>query len=50
MAVGKCEDCGRGQELPSAESGLYWLGWCLFCVDNHTRAEKLARVIERRPY
>lgn len=48
--IGYCEDCGRGQELPPATSGLYWLGWCLGCVDNHSRAEKLARVRQRRPH
>ena len=47
--IGYCEDCGRGQYLPSAESGLYWIGWCLICVDNHSRAEKIGRIQARRP-
>lgn len=47
--IGYCEDCGSAQELPSFKSGIWWAGWCLRCVGNHSWAEKTERIADRRP-
>ena len=46
-SIGTCEDCGRRQEIPA---GIWWAGWCLGCVDNHSLREKIDRIAARKPH